>query len=49
MCLQHRFFSCRQWIGKNIPLLLDKNPNVRQMAGKALYTMLLIDSNSVSS
>eukprot|EP00775_Hariotina_reticulata_P009312 gene9312-9477_t len=39
----------RQWIGKNIPLLLDKNPNVRQMAGKALYTMLTIDSNSVAA
>lgn len=36
-------------MSKNIPLLLDKNPNVRQMASRALGTMYGIDPNSVSS
>lgn len=38
----------RHWVSRNIPLLLDKNPNVRQMAGKALATIYSIDPNTVS-
>jgi hypothetical protein len=40
---------CRQWVSKNIPLLLDKNPNVRQMAGSALATVSRMDPHTVSS
>jgi hypothetical protein len=40
--------TCRQWISRNIPLLLDKNPNIRQMAGRALGTMYGIDPHAVS-
>eukprot|EP00878_Enallax_costatus_P013398 GHUV01014010.1.p1 GENE.GHUV01014010.1~~GHUV01014010.1.p1 ORF type:complete len:768 (+),score=287.98 GHUV01014010.1:178-2304(+) len=39
----------RQWVSKNIPLLLDKNPNVRQMAARALATMFSIDPSSVQA
>ncbi|WIA20824.1 hypothetical protein OEZ85_005178 [Tetradesmus obliquus] len=39
----------RQWISRNIPLLLDKNPNIRQMAGRALCTMYSIDPHSVAA
>lgn len=38
----------RHWVSKNIPLLLDKNPNVRQMAGKALATIYTMDPHTVS-
>ena len=38
---------CRHWVSKNIPLLLDKNPNVRQMAGKALATIYSMDPHTV--
>jgi hypothetical protein len=37
----------RHWVSKNIPLLLDKNPNVRQMAGKALATIYTMDPHTV--
>jgi hypothetical protein len=37
----------RHWVSKNIPLLLDKNPNVRQMAGKALATIYAMDPHTV--
>jgi hypothetical protein len=40
---------CRQWVSKNIPLLLDKNPNVRQMAAKALATIYSMDPHTVSA
>jgi hypothetical protein len=38
---------CRQWNARNIPLLLDKNPNVRQMAAKALSVMYSMDPHAV--
>lgn len=41
--------DCRHWVSKNIPLLLDKNPNVRQMAGKSLATIYSIDPHTVST
>ncbi len=41
--------ACRHWVSKNIPLLLDKNPNVRQMAGKALATIYSMDPHTVSA
>lgn len=36
-------------MSKNIPLLLDKNPNVRQMAAKALATIYSMDPHTVSA
>ncbi|KAF8062702.1 clasp1b [Scenedesmus sp. PABB004] len=39
----------RTWLGKNVPLLLDKNPNVRAMAGRALATMYAMDPHSVAA
>jgi hypothetical protein len=43
------FGVCRHWVSKNIPLLLDKNPNVRQMAGKALAAIYSMDPHTVGT